>query len=633
MLNNRKKELSGTFILIILVLFVFVFLILTSSNPANAQVSQGTSGSNSSDQGTSNGTSSESLGRRDGVRTNLLESHSASDINTRLGFGRFSLQDIIDGNLKPENAWNESMHTQSHLAKDIKVKLGRQYYSLQDVITYNLLSGSLSSNVSNVIGSAIVSGGTREIRSRDDDNRRVISNFKTPNANAEDYTKICSGNNKFVSYNKEISTRSEPILGETYRFTCSYGKDDKTNKDIVLSNQFQTIASGEEKHVLRIGVGGRQKYKGTDSYEWQIALIDGKLMLRVINTETNKCPVYDVKNGPLDKETIYVFKGIECKMKEQKNDVLLSPSDDSESIIVEDPTDVNLDDLTWKDRDHKKFHEASEILVEWNNRTRTLQNLIDNGLINFPFFDGTLMKFEIPAGNKNEYNKYCSYENKPVRNVLNNYGLSRDAQYVELKNKIDVPNSIVPGGIYDFTCYYGEEKIASNKKIVLSENFSVIGKFKEPHINRIIRIANDFEYSNSEDTFSYMVALQEGKIVVRIGRPQNCRDIILDNIPICFPEYRQGVTVNPVRPSQRCQRWACPTNKPSCSYVESIGCISWTDNDISGIECLPEEFNIDLPETFCKINQCPVYDAKFGLLQKRTIYAWKGLKCSIKPGV
>ena len=72
----------------------------------------------------------------------------------------------------------------------------------------------------------------------------------------------------------------------------------------------------------------------------------------------------------------------------------------------------------------------------------------------------------------------------------------------------------------------------------------------------------------------------------------------------------------------------CSEYTPSCN-AGNPGTTTTTTNTILCYGTL----NIDLPETFCRIKQCPVYDAKKGLLRKETIYAWKSLNCKIAPGI
>ena len=552
--------------------------------------------------------------------------HLAKDINTKLAENRYSLQDIIDGKLGASNIWNESGHETSHLANDIKLKLGNEYYSLQDIITYNLLTGSSS---------------------------QTGSSFKTSNANNGDYTKQCTEDDKSVLYNKEIVTSINLESGKKYNFTCGYNSDPKVSKEITLSSNYELIASGDEKHVSRLGVLGNEFYRGTDNYEWYVAIKDGKLSLIVKNSDAGKCPIYTVKKGLLRQETIYSFKGVECQIQEINV---------SSNVGINNPSNVNLQDLVWNDDDYFKFHTANEVIVNYHEEARNLQDLVDNNLIRFPYFDGTLIDFTLPTGSPEWYSLSCPHGSSGFL-----FNLNRKEQYAEYKGEVTTNNPFIyGGGAYDFSCTLKgtglNQRVTS--RVQLSENYSVIANVKvdskqDPTLRDMIATGNK-PVKLGSDEFAYFVALEGDKLKFRITRPSECRDSRRGsiNIPMqnCHSEAGSmqglGYCTRTQLPDGRPAPGGCGTdgfdcNGPSClCHIGNDGChASWQESRVSGSvpENPPEPsstrvcvdatpIHIPLNWRECLNNACPAYTQETGLFgfKQKTVYNWPEINCGVR---
>ena len=265
---------------------------------------------------------------------------------------------------------------------------------------------------------------------------------------------------------------------------------------------------------------------------------------------------------------------------------------------------------TWENETHSAWHDASEIRVKINDIYYSLQTAIDAGLLGGGSGDvinnivGIIRdRFDTENANEADFKKICTRTERDgaseaprlLRRIIEDkFNQEMAETYVEYNPPVNLDKvEIVNGDVYEFSCTYGDETTPQVSRISLDGNYTLIAKGIESHVSRVNFIGGRTYLGT--DTFGWYVKLNE------------------DN-KLKFIVETEG---------------ACRTQTSSKQVCEMV-CRKNSVGNCMG-EYVSECTGIPTSNTVCEpSNSCPIYTIPQGFARQQTIYAWKGIDCTIE---
>ncbi|PIN94669.1 hypothetical protein COU53_02525 [Candidatus Pacearchaeota archaeon CG10_big_fil_rev_8_21_14_0_10_30_48] len=271
---------------------------------------------------------------------------------------------------------------------------------------------------------------------------------------------------------------------------------------------------------------------------------------------------------------------------------------------------------TWENETHSAWHDASEIRVNINDIYYSLQTAIDAGLLGGGGSGDVINnivgiirdRFDTENANEADFKKICTRTERDgaseaprlLRRIIEDR-LPQDIaeKYAEYNPVVNLEKvEIVNGDLYEFSCTYGEETTPQVSRISLDGNYTLIAKGTESHVSNI-NLWGSRTYLGA-DTFGWYVKLNE----------DNKLKFIVETEGACRTQTSTQQACRKV-----CAEW---------EIISSFGarqCIRYKQ------ECSSFATSANVCEP---ANTCPVYTVPQGFVRQQTIYAWKGIDCTIE---
>jgi len=269
---------------------------------------------------------------------------------------------------------------------------------------------------------------------------------------------------------------------------------------------------------------------------------------------------------------------------------------------------------TWENETHNVWHDASEIRVNINNIYYSLQTAIDAGLLGGG--SGSVInniigdvkeRFNTENANGDDFKKICTRTERDgaseaprlLRRIIEDkFNQDIAETYAEYNPVVNLEKvEIINGDVYEFSCTYGDETNPQISRISLDGNYTLIAKGTESHVSRVNFIGGRTYLGT--DNFGWYVKLNEdNKLKFIVETEGACRD-------------------------QASSNEVCKMVRNNCDYSPTGSC----NPNGQHKECK----TVPTSTTICEpANTCPIYTVPQGFARQQTIYAWKGIDCTIE---